>query len=240
VFHILVTILDTAKDARIIVLEDAIRRLNEVVSGRKLKLHVDYSNLVESLQQSGSLIYEVKYSYIPAQQVADLEATQKIVDTIASFRKVLEDAINSSGYKPSTVKETLNLTDVFYSFQIVEQFMHKLRDFDDDPGYAVDIIAVEISQTQAVPDSKNLTVCRCTDGLRIWRIVTNIQDLKPGSKLACAVLPPVEMMNNVSEAMFLGGDPLPEDTTLGSMKTPPPSALDQARAQVLQIMKRMT
>ena len=234
------TILDTAKDARILVLEDAIRRLNEVVGGRKLKLHVDYSKLVESLQQAGSLFYEVKYSYIPAEQVAELEATQRIVDTIAAFRKVLEDAISSSGYKPSTVKETLNLTDVFYSFRIVEQFTKKLEEFDDDPGNAVDIIAIEISQTQTVPESKNLTECRCTDGSRIWKIVTNIQGLNPGTKLSCAILPPVEMMNIVSEAMFLGGDPLPEDTLLGPMNTPSSSALDQARAQVLQIMKRMT
>ena len=239
VSHILVTILDTAKDARIIVLEDAIRRLNEAVGGRKLKLHVDYSQLVESLQQAGSLIYEVKYSYIPAVQVAELESTQKIIETLTSFRTVLEASINSSGYKPSTVKETLSFTDVFYSFRIVENFLKKLTEFDDDPGHAVDIIAVEISQTQPVPESKNLIECRCTDGSRIWKIVTNIQGLKPGVKLACAVLPPVEMMNIVSEAMFLGNEPLPEETALGVMKTPPPAALDQARAQVLQIMKRM-
>ncbi|MHA2024738.1 MAG: hypothetical protein ACW98U_02460 [Candidatus Thorarchaeota archaeon] len=231
--------MDTAKDARIIVLEDAIRRLNEAVGGRKLKLHVDYSQLVASLQQAGSLIYEVKYSYIPADQVAELESTQNIIKTLTSFRTVLESAINSSGYKPSTMKESVSFADVFYAFRIVENFVEKLRDSNDDPGYAVDIVAVEISQTQAVPDSKNLTECRCTDGSRIWKIVTNIQNLKSGVKLACAILPPVEMMNIVSEAMFLGGDPLPEDTPLGVMKNPPDSALDQARAQVLQIMKRM-
>jgi predicted RNA-binding protein with EMAP domain len=234
-----VTPLDTAKDARVILLEDAIRRLNETVGGRKLKLHVDYSKLVELLQQAGSLIYEVKYAYQPADQIAGLEATQNIVNTLASFRTILENAINSSGYKPSTVKESLTLSDVFYSFRISENFVKKLTEFDDDPGSAVDILAVEISQTQPVPDSKNLTECRCTDGTRIWKIVTNIQDVKTGMKLACAILPPVEMMNIVSEAMFLGGDPLPEETQLGIMKTPPASALDQARAQVLQIMKRM-
>ncbi len=238
--QILVTFLDTAKDARILVLEDAIRRLTEVVGGRKLKLHVDYSKLVEALQQAGSLIYEIKYSYIPAQQVADLEATQKIVDSIISFRAEIQDSINTSGYKPSTMKETLSLADTFYSIRIVEGFMHKLREFDEDPGHAVDIIAVEISQTKEVQDSKNLIECRCTDGTRIWKIVTNIQGLKSGMKLACALLPPVEMMNIVSEAMFLGGEPLPEDTVLGPLKTPPPSTLDQARAQVLQIIKRMT
>ncbi|MFW9807750.1 MAG: hypothetical protein ACFFE6_00090 [Candidatus Thorarchaeota archaeon] len=231
--------MDTAKDARILVLEDALRRLTEVVGNRKLKLHVDYSKLVQSLQQAGSLIYEIKYSYIPAEQVADLESTQNIVDAILSFKVVLEDAIKTTGYKPTSLKETLSLAEVFYSFRIFEHFIQKLRDFDDDPGHAVDIVAVEISQAHGVPDSKNLTECRCTDGSRIWRIVTNIQGLKQGTKLACAILPPVEMMNIVSEAMFLGGESLPEDTPLGPLANPPTSALDHARAQVLQIAKRM-
>jgi len=46
-------------------------------------------------------------------------------------------------------------------------------------------------------------------------------------------------MNVVSEAMFLGGDALQEATGLGLLANPPESALDQARAQVLQITKRM-
>ena len=233
-------VLDTAKDARLLVLEDALRRLNEMKGNRRLKLHVDYSKLTASLQQAGSLIYEIKYSYIPAPKVAELEATQKIVEAIADFRSILEEAIKTSGYKPSTVNESLGLMEVFYAFRITEGLIQKLKEYDDEPGYAVDIIAVELSQIQSIPDSKNLTECRCTDGSRIWKIVTNIQGLGAGTKLACAVLPPVEMMGVVSEAMFLGGDPLPEDTELGLMKTPPTSVLDQARAQVLQITKRMT
>jgi len=234
-----VSILDTAKDSRLLVLEDALRRLNEMVGNRKLKFHVDYSKLGSILQQAGSQIYEVKYSYVPSPKVAELEATQKIVEAIAEFRRVLEEAIETSGYKPSTVKETLGLTEIFYAFRIVEKLTQKLQEYDDEPAYAVDIIAVELSQIQAIPESKNLTECRCTDGSRIWKIVTNIQGLKAGTKLACAVLPPIEMIGVVSEAMFLGGAPLPVDTQLGFLKSPPVSVLDQARAQVLQITKRM-
>jgi len=231
--------LDTAKDARVIVLEDAIRRLNEIVSNRKMKFHIEYSKLGEILQQAGSLIYEVKYSYLPPDQVADLEATNKIVSSLAGFRTTVDDAIKSTGFKSTTTKDTLTLAEINYSFRIVEDFQRKLRSYDDEPGRAVNLVAVEISQIQSVPESKNLTECRCTDGSRIWKIVTNLSDVETGTKLACAILPPVEMMNIVSEAMFLGGDPLPETTELGPLENPPDAALDQARAQVLQIMKRM-
>nr|KXH71437.1 MAG: hypothetical protein AM325_10340 [Candidatus Thorarchaeota archaeon SMTZ1-45] len=235
----LMNLMDTAKDARLLVLEDALRRLHETVGNRKLKLHVDYSRLAAALQKAGSLIYEIKYSYIPAPNVAELEVTEKLVDSISEFRSVLEEAIKSYGYRPSTINETLNLANVYYSFRIVERLKVKLQDFPDDPAFAVDILAVEVSKVQNVQDSKNLTECRCTDGTRIWKIVTNIRDIKPGLKLACAVLPPVEMMGSISEAMFLGGTPLPEDTVLGPMKNPPPSAIDQARYKVIEITKRM-
>jgi len=234
-----VNFLDTAKDARIIVLEDALRRLNEIVNNRKLRFHIEYSKLVEILQQAGNLMYEVKYSYLPPDQVADLEATIKIVSSLAGFRQKLDDAMKSTGYTATTTKDTLTLAETYYSFRIVDGFQRKLRTYDDDPGRAVDMLAVEISQTQPVPDSKNLTACRCTDGSRIWKIITNLPNVKVGTKLVCADLPPVEMMNMVSEAMFLGGEPLPESTPLGPMENPPIVALDQARAQVLLIMKRM-
>jgi len=231
--------LDTAKDARVIVLEDALHRLNEIVNNRKLRFHIEYSKLVEILNQAGSLLYEVKYSYLPSNQLAELEATNKIVSSLAVFRTKLDDAMKSTGYTASTTKDVLTLAEVYYSLRIVEGIQRKLSTYDDEPGRAVDILAVEISQTQPVPDSKNLTACRCTDGSRIWKIVTNLHNVKVGTKLACAVLPPVEMMNMVSEAMFLGGEPLPESTPLGFMENPPTVALDQARAQVLHIMKRM-
>ncbi|MFW9974958.1 MAG: hypothetical protein ACFFDQ_06825 [Candidatus Thorarchaeota archaeon] len=231
--------MDTAKDARLLVLEDALRRLHETVGNRKLKIHVDYSRLAQSLQQAGSLIYEVKYSYVPAPKVAEMDATRNIVESIAEFRNIIEDAIKTSGYKPSTVNESLSLSDVFYAFRIVEGLIKKLQEYDDEPAYAVDILAVEVSQIQKVPNSKNLTECRCTDGSKIWKIVTNIQGIKTGTILACAVLPPIEMMGIISEAMFLGGVPLPEDTVLGQLTNPSTSILDQARAQVLQLTKRM-
>ncbi|TFH10860.1 MAG: hypothetical protein E4H14_01770 [Candidatus Thorarchaeota archaeon] len=231
--------MDTAKDARILILEDALRRLNEIVNNRKLRFHIEYSKLVEILQLAGSLFYEVKYSYLPSGQVADLEATNNIVSSLTGFKKKLDDAMKTTGYTATTTKETLTLAEAYYSFRIVEDFQRKLRNYDDEPGRAVDLLAVEISQTQPVPDSKNLTTCRCTDGSRIWRIVTNLPNVKVGAKLVCAILPPIEMMNIVSEAMFLGGEHLPESVAVGPLEDPPKVALEQARAQVLLIMKRM-
>jgi predicted RNA-binding protein with EMAP domain len=230
--------LDTAKDARVLILEDALRRLNEIVSNRKLKMHIEYSKLGEFLKTAGSLLYEVKYSYTDAPALADADSTQNLVRAIDGFGKVYAAAL-AGGFKPSTAKERLNLAEVDYCLRAISHFQQRLRDYEEDPAHAVDILAVEVSQTDHIPGSSNLTECRCTDGTRRWTIVTNITGVKVGSKLVCAVLPPVEMMGVVSEAMFLGAEPLPEDSPLGTLTSPSVHALDHARAQVLQITKRM-
>jgi predicted RNA-binding protein with EMAP domain len=232
--------LDTAKDARVLVLEDALSRLNEIVGNRKIRMHIEYSKLISALKKAGSLLYEVKYSYIDAKALAEHKATRNLLSAISEFSDLFRVAVKSQAYKPQTVNERMALTEVQYALAIVEGFEQRLQESDDDPAYAIDILSVEISQTKAVEGSTNLTECRCTDGSRIWTIVTNIPGIEAGKKLPCAVLPPANMMGIVSEAMFLGAEPLPETAELGPLKEPPSNALDQARAQVLQITKRMT
>ncbi len=231
--------MDTAKDARILVLEDALHRLNEVFGNRKLKTHLEYGKLLEYLKTAGSLFYEVKYSYQNAELVADLDATTNLVSSIVELEKLYRSAL-SSGYKPGSTKEHLAQDDVEYSLRTVKGFRNKLKEFDEDPAYAIDILAVEVTEVSPIKGSKNLTECRCTDGSRIWKIVTNIVDVKAGIILACAVLPPVEMMDVVSEAMFLGGTPLPEDTELGLLRNLSGPILNQARSQVMHVIERMT
>jgi predicted RNA-binding protein with EMAP domain len=232
--------LDTAKDARVLVLEDALRRLNEVVGNRKLKTHIDYSKLNELLKTAGSLLYEVKYSYLDSKSLADLEATSNLVEAISQLSDMIDSSVGSQSYSPSSQGEKLALAEVAYSVRIVTGFQHRLKEHGEDPGNAVDMLTVEISNISPVQGSENLTECRCSDGSRIWTIVTNLKELKPATKLPVAILPPADMMGVVSEAMFLGGTPLSETVELGPLENPPEAALDQARAQVMQITKRMS
>jgi predicted RNA-binding protein with EMAP domain len=222
------------------VLEDALRRLNEIVGNRKLRMHIEYSKLATALKTAGPLLYEVKYSYVDGKTLAELEATKNLVSAIAEFADLLREASKSQAYKPQSIKEKLAFTDTQYSLSIVEGFEQRLLRAADDPAHAIDILAVEISQIRDVAGSSNLTECRCTDGSRIWTIVTNISNVEPGIKLPCAILPPADMMGVVSEAMFLGGEPLSDDIELGPLKNPSSQAKDHARAQVLQITRRMT
>jgi len=231
--------LDTAKNARVLVLEDALKRLNEIITSRRVRVHLDYSELTDSVKTAGALLYEVKYSYVEPLVLADLDATKKLVAAIDEVAHIYDNAIKSSSYKPKTVKEVESLAELGYSLRIVQGFPRRLRDYGDDAAFAIDILAVQITETHPLESSKNLTECRCSDGSRVWHVVTNIKGLKPGMKLPCAVLPPVEMMGAVSEAMFLGEEALPESTELGPILAPTSSALDQARAHVMNIMKRM-
>ncbi|TFF92294.1 hypothetical protein EU545_01370 [Candidatus Thorarchaeota archaeon] len=231
--------LDTAKDGRVLVLEEALARLNEIIGNRKLKMHIEYSKLAELISRAGSLLYEVKYSYLPASDLAELDATETMVQAVLDIGAKYDDAVASTGFNPTTTKDRITMAEMRYCIRTAKGFQRRLKEYDDDPGHAIDILAVEVTQTRPVPEASNLSECRCTDGKRIWTIVTNIGGVKASSKLACAVLPPVDMMGTVSEAMFLGGEPLPESTSLGLLEEPSEKALAQARAQVLAITKRV-
>jgi predicted RNA-binding protein with EMAP domain len=231
--------MDTAKDARVLVLEDALKRLNEITTNRRVRVHLDYSKLTESLKTAGALLYEVKYSYVEPKALADLDATKKLVAAIGEVGQVYDSAIKSTSYKPKTVKEIEAVSELSYALRIVQGLQRRFRECGDDAAFATDILAVQVSEAHPLETSKNLTECRCSDGSRVWHIITNIKGLKPGTKLACAVLPPAEMMGAVSEAMFLGEEALPDSTKLGPMLAVSPSALDQARAHVMNILKRM-
>ena len=232
--------MDTAKDARVLLFEDAIKRINDIVGNRKLKIPIEYGKLAETLKRVAGLIYEIKYSYIDPKALAELEPTKKAVSGIKEVGDSVHAAVAHAGFKPKTVSEQVTYAEVEYALRTVAGFPRRLMQSGDDPAHAVDAIAVEISQVKPVEGSSKLSLCRCTDGTRIWNIVTNITGLKPGWRLVCAVLPPVEMMGQVSEAMFLGAEPVPSSIPLGLLASLSTSALDQARAHVLELTRRMT
>lgn len=231
--------MDTAKDSRVLVLEDALRRLNEIVDNRKMRVHLEYTRMSEILKAAGTLLYQVKYSYVEPKALAEMDATKRLVSAVADVASIHEAAVKASAYRPKTTKEIEVTAEFSYAVRIAQGFPRRLRECGDDPAYSVDILAVEITELRPVEGSKNLTECRCTDGSHVWRIVTNIRGLKQGVKLPCAVLPPVDMMGVVSEAMFLAGEPLQETIKPGIITSLSTSALDQARAHVLNIIKRM-
>lgn len=231
--------MDTARDSRVLLMEDAVKRLGDIVTNRRLKIHMEYSALNEILSRVGPLIYEIKYSYVEPRILAESEPTGRLVALISDLDGQVRTAISRTGFRPKTTKEQLTLSEFDYAVRMVSGFQRRLRECPDDPAYAVDLLNVEISQVRPVEGSSKLSHCRCTDGSRIWNIVTNMPGLKTSLHLACAVLPPVEMMDVVSEAMFLGSTPVPPEAPLGLLKTAPAAALDQARAQVMELTRRL-
>ncbi len=231
--------MDTAKDARVLILEDALKRLDEIISNRKLKFHIDYGLLGKAVQRANGFFYEVKFSYIDPKSLAEMSSTNQLVSSIHEVGEAFHKALKSTGYSPNTPKDALTLAEMEYSLRIVGGFQNRLLNFSDDPAFAVDLLAVEIGHVEQIAGSKNLTLCRCSDGKQRWQIVTNLQDIKSGMRLPCAVLPPAEMMGVVSEAMFLGLEELGDSYEIGPLSKPSPKALDSARGQVMQIIKRL-
>lgn len=230
--------MDTAKDARILVLEDALRRLESIFSKRLLRFQVDYKHLLELLGKAKEAYYGIKYSYAEPTELKTSEPLETLVGAIEEFETIYNTAKTERDFKPKKTSEKRLLAETEYAFRIVFAFRNRLSQ-PSDPAFAIDILCVEITQVSDLEESENLTACRCTDGSRIWEVLTNIDSVESGLKMVIGVLPPTELMDRISEAMFLHNEPLPEDTALGALEDPPEQALDQARAQVLNIIKKV-
>lgn len=230
--------LDTAKDARILILEDALRRLESIFSKRLLRFQVDYNQLLNLLGAAKEAYYAIKYSYMEPHELRTSESLETLTNAIRKFESIYTTAKDERGFKPAKTSEKRLLAETEYVFRVVFGFRNRLSR-PPNPAFAIDILCVEITQVSDVEQSDNLLACRCTDGSRIWRVHTNIDSVESGMRMAVGVLPPAELMGGVSEAMFLHRAPLHKDTTLGFLDKPPQEALDQAAAQVVNITKKV-
>jgi predicted RNA-binding protein with EMAP domain len=230
--------LDTATDARILVLEDALRRLQNIFSKRLLRFQVDYKRLLEFHDQAKEAYYGIKYSYHEPEEIKSSQSLEALVSAVRQFEDIYRTAVEERAFKPENTSQKRLIAETEYAFRTIFGFRNRLR-CPSDPAFAIDILCVEITKISRVEESDTLTACRCSDGSRIWEVLTNIVSMDSGLKMAIGVLPPTELMNRVSEAMFLHKSPLSEDTPLGRLENPPDEVLDQARAQVLNITKKV-
>jgi predicted RNA-binding protein with EMAP domain len=230
--------LDTANDARILVVEDALKRLENIFSKRLLRFQVDYKRLLELHGKAKEAYYGIKFSYQEPEEIKSSKSLESLVESIEKFEDIYQTARNERAFKPENPSQKKLIAETEYVFRTVFGFGNRLN-YPSDPAFAIDILCVEITHASHIEESDSLTACRCSDGSRIWEILTNIDFLDTELKMPAGVLPPTELMNSVSEAMFLHRSPLSQDTPLGRLDDPPNEALDQARAQVLNIAKKV-
>jgi predicted RNA-binding protein with EMAP domain len=192
--------MDTSRDYRILMAEDAIHRLENIVNQWRLPYKISKGKALDLLRSIRSSIMSIKYSFLPLSLLIKLEVFE-------SLRKnVLELANNllpPHSFKPASVKQQLILSEIKYSLWVLAGLKHRfLRGEDNLPEYAVDIIGVEVFSVSDHPGMNNLKILRCGSEKYVFTVITNLKNIHRGEIRGVAILPPVEFGGVISEAMI--------------------------------------
>jgi len=202
--------MNTSKDYRILLAEDALRRLEEAVRGWILPYPIDKSGSLGILRSMRSSLLRVKYSFLPARMILETDEYRMLEQDAERLKdKLLGGASGLSQAKLSS-KQRLRLAEIKYALWMILGLRGRLMLGDDNvPEHAVDVIGVEVTRAYRHPDLPGLTVTRASTGRAVLTIVTNITGVRVGEVRGAAILPPVMFGGIVSEAMFAGSAPLP-------------------------------
>ncbi len=193
-------------DPRIIVAEDAYNRLERIIVYRRLNVPVNWRIVNELLHELGSLIHRVKYMFLPPSTLARLDDVKRIGEISVKLAHILLNRGLLNKYNP----DKLVVAETRYSLRILYGLKYRLLLGDEaDPLYAIDIEGVEIVNVYKHPRADKLFITKAL-GILPYNIVTNIKNIRRGEVRAAAILPPMEFMGEVSEAMYCS-DPIPPE-----------------------------
>ncbi|MCE4600266.1 MAG: tRNA-binding protein [Desulfurococcales archaeon] len=196
--------MDTARDYRILVAEDAVNRLERRLRQWGLPWPFNRGKALESLERARKTLLKLKYSYLPVDMVLESQELKTIVE---SAREIADTVMPKTSYKLEGSK-ALAFAEIRYALLILIGLPSRISLGEaNHPEYAVDVVGVEVTRVEPLPRSDKLKLTRASAGTAVFTIVTNLDDIRVSDVRAAAILPPVEFSGVVSEAMY-SSDPI--------------------------------
>lgn len=228
------TDMDTANDYRFIIAEDAINRLRKIIVNWQLPYPINKSKALKNIEEIESRVMRMKYSFLPMTLLLKMRELKEIIDYAMELSKIL---LPSKALHTKKTKHQLLISEIRYSLWILIGLKQRLmRGEHNLPEYAIDVIGVEILFVQKHPSADKLWVLKCGTESFGFTVVTNIPNIKKGEIRGAAILPPVEFIGVVSEAM-IATDPLPTEYK-GRLVPLNRINIGEVRAKVLNIVSR--
>lgn len=199
--------MDTSKDFRILMAENALLRLESRIRVWNLNYPIHKNKALELIRKAKTHLNAVKYSYLP---LSYLLRNDDVIQLGLVGKELAKEILPPKGVEVPQ-KNRLHVAELKYALvQLVGLRARMALGEENLPEYAVDIIGVEVVSVLKHPSAKNLYVTRAGTPQYGFNIITNIRDIKKGEVRAVAVLPPQEFFGLVSEAMYCS-DPLPKE-----------------------------
>ncbi len=200
--------MDTKNDYRILVAEDAIQRIEKRVKTWGLPYPINKGKVLDLVHNIRSNLLKIKYSFLPGELIVEsneIRILEEKTRELASLILPRDKSLVKHG------RSQLLVAELKYCLWILLGLKARLlRGEDNKPEYAVDIVGVEIVSVQKHPEARNLWILKAGTEKYGFTVVTNIGNVKKGEIRGIVILPPVEFMGVVSEAM-IASEPLPPE-----------------------------
>ena len=203
--NLMVTVpLDTARDFRILVAEDALNKLEDIIKYHRLNLPINWNRVYNIIRETKSCLLKIKYSYLPSKNLSKTNEIKNLQNYSIELARHLLDKQLIQKFRP----DPYNLAIVRYCLRIIYGLKYRLMLSDDNkPFYAIDIEGVKIVNVYRHPKAEKLYITKA-EGLFPYTIITNIETIRKGEVRAAAILPPLIIRGELSEAMYCS-DPIP-------------------------------
>ncbi len=179
--------MDTANDLRIKLAEKGLKELEKLIQNVKVQKRKE---LLNRIRNANSLMQTVKYSYMPPEELKELEEFKKLV----SEAKTVREAIKSA-------EKDFNCIQADYWLEYIESLpMLMDRGEIDSPCLAVRFFAGDITSRSEIGGKLWLCIVDCNFRLEV---VTNSQEFSPGKRAVIVYLPPRKFGNYISRGMFV-------------------------------------
>ena len=207
----------TDKNPRIIVAEIAVRILTESskirIAGFRPTLTKEQIN--ELIQAINSRIQQLKYSYLPDEELFSSELLPEIVQKATkifdSYKGAYTQTDSGKGRKTSA-----NEANVIWSSRLLMGLPRRLQEpYRPTIESGIDMQVVGVRSILPI-EGTNLFTSKVYNGVEDFNVVTNLKTLKSGMKVGVAYLPAAVIGGEVSEAMYLGDEEYPEEVSYGT------------------------
>jgi len=224
--------MDTANDYRILMAEEAVRRLERRLKQWGMPWPFNRAKAMEELEKARKSLLRVKYSYLPARDLLESEDLARVVESARSLARMIlpEHPPKLEGAR------ALALAEMKWALSILLGLPQRIMLGEENhPEYAVDVVGVEVVRVEPLQGSENLYFTRASAGKAAFTIITNLRDIRVGEVRAAAILPPAEFSGVVSEAMYSSP---PIDEKYKGKRVPRKLLSSELRSVIIRLLEK--
>lgn len=218
---------DTRNDYRILVAEHALGLLENIARSRGIPGVVEWRSIEQLVEEAKKQLMSMKYSFLPPRMLAEQEPTRRLQELSKEIARLLLpwDKIRAMSLDK---KARMSIARAKYAIRILYGLPYRLILGDEnDPLYAIDIECARVLSVSKHRRAENLYITRA-QGVLTYTVITNIESIKKGEIRAIAILPPIDLRGEISEAMYCS-EPLEDEKCIG--KRPPIELIDRKEVE---------